>query len=108
MRSAPSCRAISTTSRSAIFSLRTRRAASEVAATMNVLGISGSARDAAAAISVDGAIVAAASEESFARVPAIGYRHTGGYPLAAIAACLARAGVTVDSLDRVMVVADGP
>jgi carbamoyltransferase len=75
---------------------------------MNVLGISGSARDAAVAISVDGAIVAAAAEESFARVPGIGYRDTGGYPLAAINACLVRAGIACDGLDRVMVVADGP
>src|SRR5689334_18165350 len=99
MRSGRSCRAISITSRSATFSSRTHRVASEGPGAMNVLGISGSARHAAAALSIDGAIVAAAAEESFARVPGIGYRDTGGYPLAAISACLVRAGIACDSLD---------
>ena len=69
-----------------------------------MLGISGRDRDAAAAVSVDGEIVAAAAEESFARVSRIGYRHTGGYPVAAIEACLARAAMTLADIDRVMVV----
>ena len=73
---------------------------------MKVLGISGKERHAAAAVSIDGVVVAAASEESFARVPHIGYRHTGGYPLSAIDACLTRAGLTFDELDRVIVVDD--
>ncbi len=71
-----------------------------------VLGISGKERHAAAAVSIDGAIVAAVAEESFARVPHIGYRHTGGYPLAAIDACLTRAGLTFAEIDRVIVVDD--
>jgi carbamoyltransferase len=73
---------------------------------MKVLGISGKERHAAAAVSIDGAIVAAAAEESFARVPHIGYRHTGGYPLSAIDACLTRAGLTFAGIDRVIIVDD--
>ncbi len=71
---------------------------------MRVLGVSGRDRDAAAAVSVDGEIVAAAAEESFARVSRIGYRHTGGYPVAAIEACLDRAAMTLADIERVMVV----
>ncbi len=73
---------------------------------MKVLGISGKQRRAAAAVSIDGALAAAAAEESFARVPHIGYRHTGGYPLSAIAACLTRASLTCTEIDRVIVVDD--
>jgi carbamoyltransferase len=73
---------------------------------MNVLGISGRERDAAAALSIDGAIVAAALEESFARVSRIGYRHTDGFPLAAIDACLTRAGLTIDDVHTFAVVDD--
>jgi len=73
---------------------------------MNVLGISGIERAAAAAISIDGTIVAAASEESFVRVPQIGYRYTGGFPLAAIEACLTRAGLSLADIHTVSVVAD--
>ncbi|MEQ1573331.1 MAG: carbamoyltransferase C-terminal domain-containing protein [Vicinamibacterales bacterium] len=70
---------------------------------MKVLGISGRERQAAAALAIDGAIVAAASEDSFVHVPRIGYRHTGGYPLRAIAACLARGGVTLAQVDQIIV-----
>lgn len=73
---------------------------------MNVLGISGSERDAAAAIVRDGRIAAAASEDMFARIPGIGYSATGGYPLRAIQACLDRASVSADAIDRIVVVAD--
>ncbi|MGH9409030.1 MAG: carbamoyltransferase C-terminal domain-containing protein [Vicinamibacterales bacterium] len=73
---------------------------------MNVLGISGSERDAAAAVARGGRIVAAASEEIFARVTGIGYSATGGYPLRAIQACLDRANVSLDAIDRVVVVDD--
>jgi carbamoyltransferase len=75
---------------------------------MNVLGISGSERHAAAAVAVDGRVAAAASEESFVRLPAIGYRYTGGMPGEAIRACLDRAGLTLDDIDRVLVVGDAP
>jgi carbamoyltransferase len=74
---------------------------------IRVLGISGSERDAAAALSVDGVLVAAAAEESFARVPQIGYQATGGYPLAAIHACLTRANVRLEDIERLAVVDDG-
>ena len=74
---------------------------------MKVLAISGSERDAAAALSVDGVLVAAAAEESFARVPQIGYRTTGGYPLAAIHACLTRANIRLADIDRLAIVDDG-
>jgi carbamoyltransferase len=73
---------------------------------MKVLGISGKERHAAAAVSIDGAVIAAAAEESFARVRHIGYRHTGGYPLSAIDACLTRASLTHAEIDRVIVVDD--
>jgi carbamoyltransferase len=73
---------------------------------MKVLGISGSERHAAAAVAVDGSIVAAAEEQSFARVPLIGYRHTGGLPLAAIDACLTRAHLSLTEIDRIIVVDD--
>src|SRR5438045_2839183 len=103
MRFAPSCREISTISRSVISSSRIRRHGNEGSRAMNVLGISGSERAAAAAVSIDGSIVAAASEESFARVPQIGYRYTGGFPLAAIDACLTRAGLTLADIHTVSV-----
>ncbi len=73
---------------------------------MNVLGICGKECHAAAAVSIDGVVAAAAAEESFARVRHIGYRHTGGYPLSAIAACLTRAGLTAAEIDRLIVVDD--
>ena len=73
---------------------------------MKVLGISGKERHAAAAVSIDGAVASAAAEESFARVRHIGYRHTGGYPLSAIEACLTRASLAYAEIDRVIVVDD--
>jgi carbamoyltransferase len=68
---------------------------------MNVLGISGHTNDAAAAIAVDGRVVAAVTEESLARVPGIGYAQTGGSPHAAVAACLSIAGLAHADLDDV-------
>src|SRR5688572_14725305 len=73
---------------------------------MRVLGISGRRRDGAAAIAVDGQVVAAASEDSFARVPNIGYGYTGGFPRAAVDACLATAGLPGNAIDAVTVVDD--
>lgn len=73
---------------------------------MNVLGISGRDRDAAAALSVDGRVVSAASEESFARVPGIGYAQTGGFPRDAVQACLDAASLDAGSIDQVVVVDD--
>src|SRR5262245_51494434 len=74
---------------------------------MNVLGISGRDRDAAAALAVDGKVVSAVAEESFARIPGIGYVHTGGFPHAAVKACLDRAGLDVSDIHELVVVDDG-
>jgi len=74
---------------------------------MNVLGISGRDRDAAAALAVDGKVVSAVAEESFARVPGIGYVQTGGFPNAAVTACLQRAGLDAADVHEVVVVDDG-
>lgn len=75
---------------------------------MNILGISGRDRDAAAALAVDGRIVAAASEECFTRVPGIGYTLTGGFPTAAVDACLRSASLDARDLDELSIVeADG-
>jgi carbamoyltransferase len=68
---------------------------------VKVLGISGSERQAAAALAIDGELVAACTEESLVRVRHIGYRHTGGFPCAAIGACLERAGVQLSDVDRI-------
>jgi carbamoyltransferase len=74
---------------------------------MNILGISGRHLDAAAALAVDGQVVAAASEDSFARVSRIGYAQTGGFPTQALNACLATAGLDREAIDYVTVVEDG-
>jgi carbamoyltransferase len=68
---------------------------------VKVLGISGSERQAAAALAIDGELVAACTEESLVRVPQIGYRHTGGFPCSAIGACFERAGVHLSDVDRI-------
>jgi len=68
------------------------------------LGIAGRDRDAAAALAIDGRIVAAAAEQSFARIPGIGYRHTDGFPYAAALACLERAGIGSDDVTDIRIV----
>jgi predicted NodU family carbamoyl transferase len=73
---------------------------------MNVLGIAGRHRHAAVALAVDGAIAAAASEETYVRVPGVGYDQTGGFPSRAVEAVLARAGLTIADLDRLAIVDD--
>jgi carbamoyltransferase len=73
---------------------------------VKVLGICGRDRDAAAALSVDGRVVSAAIEESFARVPGIGYAQTGGFPSQAVEACLGAAGLEARAIDEVVVVDD--
>jgi len=55
---------------------------------------------------VDGRIVAAATEDSFARVPGIGYAQTGGFPYEAVRTCLELAGVAGSEINEVVVVAD--
>ena len=63
---------------------------------MNILGISAFYHDSAAAIVVDGDIVAAAQEERFTRK-----KHDPGFPRHAVAYCLEEAGLKPDQLDFV-------
>ena len=63
---------------------------------MRVLGISAFYHDSAAALVVDGRIVAAAQEERFTR-----RRHDSDYPVNAIRWCLEDAGLAPAELDRV-------
>lgn len=71
---------------------------------MKVLGISGKRRDAAAALVVDGRVVAAASEDCFKRLRGIGYAHQGGFPRSAVESSLATAGVLLSAIDALAVV----
>jgi carbamoyltransferase len=61
---------------------------------MNILGISAFYHDSAAALVVDGDIVAAAQEERFTRK-----KHDPGFPEQAIAYCLAESGLSASELD---------
>jgi carbamoyltransferase len=61
-----------------------------------ILGISAFYHDSAAALVVDGRIVAAAQEERFTRT-----KHDAGFPTHAIAYCLAEAGIDAGALDYV-------
>jgi carbamoyltransferase len=61
-----------------------------------ILGISAFYHDSAAALVIDGAIVAAAQEERFTR-----NKHDPGFPRHAIAYCLREAGLAPDQLDYV-------
>src|SRR3989454_9774474 len=63
---------------------------------MNILGISAFYHDSAAAIVVDGDLVAAAQEERFTRK-----KHDPGFPRHAVAYCLDAAGVRPRPLDFV-------
>ncbi len=62
----------------------------------NILGISAFYHDSAAALVVDGRIVAAAQEERFTR-----NKHDAAFPLAAIDYCLQEAGLEPEDLDYV-------
>jgi carbamoyltransferase len=66
-----------------------------------ILGLNAYHGDAAAALVVDGVLVAAAEEERFNRV-----KHCAGFPAAAAAWCLADAGLTAADLDHVAVSRD--
>ena len=59
-----------------------------------ILGLSAFYHDSAAALVVDGRIVAAAQEERFTRI-----KHDPAFPARAIAYCLEEAGLTSDDLD---------
>lgn len=52
--------------------------------------------DAAAALLVDGMLVAAAEEERFS-----GKKHTGDFPINAIRYCLTEAGISIDEIDEI-------
>jgi carbamoyltransferase len=61
-----------------------------------ILGISAFYHDSAAALVVDGHVVAAMQEERFSRK-----KHDDGFPIRAIEACLERAGLRPEQLDHV-------
>src|SRR5205823_7316945 len=61
-----------------------------------VLGLSAFYHDSAAALVLDGEVVAAAQEERFTRV-----KHDPGFPRRAVAYCLEEAGLRADDLDYV-------
>jgi carbamoyltransferase len=61
-----------------------------------ILGVSAFYHDSAAALVVDGRVVAAAQEERFTRT-----RHDADFPAQAVAYCLGEAGITADDLDFV-------
>ncbi len=63
---------------------------------MNILGISCFYHDAAAAILVDGQLVAAAEEERFSR-----RKHDSNFPVLAIRFCLEQAGLSIRDVDYV-------
>lgn len=62
-----------------------------------ILGISAFYHDSAAAVVIDGRVVAAGQEERFTRV-----KHTPGFPVNAIKYCLEESGLTIDDLDCVV------
>ncbi|MCA3262858.1 MAG: carbamoyltransferase [Telmatospirillum sp.] len=64
---------------------------------MRILGLSAFYHDSAAALVVDGRIVAAAQEERFTRK-----KHDARYPVHAIDYCLAEAGIALDQIDHVV------
>jgi carbamoyltransferase len=63
----------------------------------NILGISAFYHDSAAALTVNGKVVAAAQEERFTRE-----KHTPDFPKHAIKYCLEFAGLSIDELDAVV------
>src|SRR5215813_12551169 len=64
---------------------------------MNILGISCFYHDAAAALLVDGQLVAASEEERFSRK-----KHDAEFPTLAIQFCLEQAGITIHDVDYVV------
>lgn len=64
---------------------------------MRILGISAFYHDSAAALVVDGEIIAAAQEERFTRK-----KHDSDFPHKAILYCLSEAGITLDEVDHVV------
>lgn len=64
---------------------------------MRIVGVSAYYHDSAAALVVDGEIVAAAQEERFTRT-----KNNSGFPARAIVYCLAEAGLSLDDVDVVV------
>ncbi|MEO0468196.1 MAG: carbamoyltransferase N-terminal domain-containing protein [Bacteroidota bacterium] len=64
---------------------------------MKILGISAYFHDAAAVISVDGVVIAAAQEERFSRI-----KHDAAFPEQAIRFCLQESGLHLSDLDAVV------
>jgi len=64
---------------------------------MNILGISAFYHDSAAALVIDGDIIAAAQEERFTRI-----KHDQNFPTNAVECCLDQAGITAEELDYVV------
>ncbi|NCI48068.1 carbamoyltransferase family protein [Sediminibacterium soli] len=62
-----------------------------------ILGISAFYHDSAAAVVIDGTVVAAVQEERFTRV-----KHTSEFPTQSIRFCLETAGLSIDELDAVV------
>lgn len=63
---------------------------------MKILGISAFYHDSAAAITIDGQVVAAAQEERFTRK-----KHDPGFPSNAVKYCLEETGLTLDKIDAI-------
>src|SRR5213594_4089244 len=72
----------------------TRRSGTAMAA---ILGISAFYHDSAAALVVNGEIIAAAQEERFTRI-----RHDAAFPTRAIHYCLSEAGLAPEQLDYIV------
>src|SRR5215831_7851902 len=68
---------------------------------MNILGVAGQDRDAAAALIRDGEVLAAIEEEKLSRIRHIGISYAGGLPVRSIDFCLQRGGISFDELDYV-------
>jgi carbamoyltransferase len=64
---------------------------------LRILGISAFYHDSAAALVVDGRIIAAAQEERFTR-----RKHDPAFPTSAIRYCLSQAGLTAGDIDHVV------
>src|ERR671935_1597607 len=66
-----------------------------------ILGLNAFHGDAAAALVVDGVLVAAAEEERFSRI-----KHVAGFPSLATAWCLTDPGLTPQDLDHIAIARD--
>jgi carbamoyltransferase len=69
----------------------------EIKQMKKILGISAFYHDSAAALLIDGKIIAAAQEERFTRK-----KHEAGFPVHAITYCLEEAGLEIDELDAIV------